>query len=478
MKVLVVGAWQPRCLGDERARRLPPLTVVHLAGLCPDDVEVEVWHEQARPFQPEEVDADLVAITAHTSNAERAYGHARELRERGIAVVLGGPHVTLVPDDARPHADAIVTGEGDRVFPRLIDDFGKGRLESVYAGGNLRSLEDLPTPRYDLFEDHFPLRCYVQATRGCPWVCTFCALKAWDRSFRVRPVDDVIRDITRCEGSTFLQKKFVWFWDDNLIGNRPFARELFRRLRPLNKWWWSQVSIDLAKDEETLRLAAESGCAAVFVGIETFSEQNLQLIRKRQNKAARYRDAIRAFHDHGIAVNAGIIVGLDEDTPASIRRIPEIVDELGIDLPFVNILTPFERTPLRDSLRDEGRLLGRPWAEHNSVSVTYDPKRMSVDELESAYWETRRRLYSVPRFMRRFAIGASRLRLGALVMSAYSDFLISTGNFRRPDGPHPVVDGRRPTLGPWEAAAPPLVPKQAAAATHARRQTAVRLPTA
>lgn len=464
MKLLTVSTWQPGHVGHERTRRLPPLTAVHLAGLCPSDVEVAAWHEQARPLEPDEVDADLVAITAMTTNAERAYRLAGELRARGIAVVLGGPHITLLPGEASAHADAVVTGEAERVFPRLIRDFQHGRMEKVYVGGSTGSLEGIPPPRHDLYEDIFPLRCYVQATRGCPWSCTFCTLKAYDHGFRARPVEDVIRDIDRCEGTTFLQKKFVWFWDDNLIGNRPYARELFRRLRPLKKWWWSQVSIDLAHDAETLRLAAESGCVAVFVGIETFSEENLLLVRKRQNKAARYRDAIKAFHDYGIAVSAGLIVGMEEDTVASIRRVPEIVDELGIDQPFLNILTPFPGTPLYESMRAEGRLLGRPWTEHTATNVTFEPRRMSVDELETAYWAARNRMATVPRFLRRLSLGALHLRMAALLVSAYADLLITAKNVVRPDGPHPVVDGTRPTMGPWERAAPPPVPRQAPAA--------------
>jgi radical SAM superfamily enzyme YgiQ (UPF0313 family) len=465
MKVLTVATWQPGHVGHERTRRMPPLTAVHLAGLVPPHIEVEAWHEQVRPLDPDAVDADLVAITSMTANADRTYRLAARLRARGIKVVLGGSHITLMPQEAVQHADAIVTGEADRAFPRLIRDFEKGRMEKVYAGGNDGSLDGLPPPRHDLYEDGFPLRCYIQATRGCPWQCTFCTLKAYDHGFRVRPVDEVIRDIERCEGKTYLEKKFVWFWDDNLIGNRPYARELFTRMKPMRKWWWSQVSIDLAKDERTLRLAADSGCVSVFVGIETFSEENLVRIKKKQNKAAKYREAMDAFHDHGITVSAGIIVGLDEDTPASIRRIPEIVDELGIDQAFCNLLAPFPGTALRKSMEQQDRLLGRPWEEHDTTAVTFLPAQMTPNELENAYWVARHRLASVPRFLKRRARAATRSSLGGMIMNSYADLLVTVRNAVHPDGPHPIVDGTRPSMGPWEEAAGPPTPPWTPAAS-------------
>jgi radical SAM superfamily enzyme YgiQ (UPF0313 family) len=292
-------------------------------------------------------------------------------------------------------------------------------------------------PRYDLLEDAFRFRCFVQATRGCPHRCSFCTLKALDRHFRVRPVAEVVRDIEACEGRTWLQRKMVWFWDDNLTGDRAHARALFDALRPLRRWWWTQASIDLADDPDLLRAAARSGCLAVFVGVESFSASNLLQVRKRQNRVEDYRRAVRAFHEAGIAVQAGIIVGLDDDTPESIRALPEAIAEIGVDLAFLNVLTPFPSTPLRDELARAGRLLDRPWSQHDAAHVTHRPARMTPEALETAYWEAYADLHAPGRAARRLLHAASTRRLPSILLNGYADGLVALENALRPDRPHP-----------------------------------------
>jgi radical SAM superfamily enzyme YgiQ (UPF0313 family) len=401
MKVLIVSVWEPR-FESEYATRLPPLTGPLLAALCPPHAEVQLWHEQLRPLDLEvAAGADLVAISAMTGGADRMYWIADQLRVLGVTVVLGGPHVSLLPQEASLHADAVVVGDGDRTFPRLIADFERHALLPLYRDTSSCSLAGLPIPRYDLYED-FPVRCYVQATRGCPFSCSFCAMKGIDRTFRVRPVDEVIRDIEACEGKTWVQDKVVILWDDNLTANRAYAKELFRRLKPLKKWWYSQCSIDVARDPELVRLAAESGCMAVFIGIESFSDQSLDNLAKRHNKVADYQRAIRTLHEHGIGVHAGLVIGIDGDTPATLRKIPQFVDELEIDFPFLNILAPFPGTVIYEQLVAAGRLHGdTSWERYNAGHAVFRPLHMSADELERSFWALRGELYSVNRCLRR-----------------------------------------------------------------------------
>jgi len=199
MKVLIVSAWRDRYQGDERARPFPSLSAIHLAALCPPGVEVEVRHEQMRAVDPETVTADLVAITATTGGSGRMYELADALRARGHAVVLGGPHVSLCPGEALLHADAVAGGEAEVSFPRMLEDFAQGTLGGSYRQEAGLPLAGLPVPRYDLLEDGFLFRCFVQATRGCPFNCNFCSLKGIDHGFRVRPVQEVIRDIQACK---------------------------------------------------------------------------------------------------------------------------------------------------------------------------------------------------------------------------------------------------------------------------------------
>ena len=265
-------------------------------------------------------------------------------------------------------------------------------------------------PRYDLIEDDFILNHYVQATRGCPFTCSFCCLKALETGFRMRPIDDVLRDIVEYRGRSWLQNKVVWFWDDNLIGHKVYAKELFREMAPLGKWWLTQASVNMADDEELVRLAADAGCAGVFVGIETFSAENLRSVRKHQNHIDQYRRAIRTFHDHGIGVMAGLIVGFDDDTAESIRRIPDIVEELGIDVPFLNISTPFQGTPLWDEVEGDGRILSTDWSLYNGMSVVFEPVSMSAGELASGYAAVWRELVSVRRALRRITLRPTSLR--------------------------------------------------------------------
>jgi radical SAM superfamily enzyme YgiQ (UPF0313 family) len=444
MKVLIVSAWHDRYAGDERARAFPSLSAIHLAALCPPHIEVEVWHDQIKPLDPATVEADLVALTSTTGSSGRMYELADQLREKGIAVVLGGPHVTLVPSEALAHADAVAIGYGELSFPEMLQHFEHGRLERVYRQPEGLSLSGLPVPRYDLLEEGFLFRCFVQATRGCPFRCTFCTLKALDPNFRMRPVNEVVRDIESCEGRNWLQRKFVWFWDDNLTASPSYARELFAKLRPLRKWWWAQCSIDAARDKELLRLAAASGCLAVFVGIETFSEENLIRVRKKQNKVERYRRAVQAFHDAGIAVHAGLVVGLDGDTEASLRRIPEAVRELGVDLPFVNLLTPFPQTPLRSQLASEERLRGSGWEDHNGAAVAFLPRWMTPEELERTYWDVHHKLYSLRQTTRRTWGSIGNINLCGFAMNTCANALFSIQNLLRPD--HPWTDGNGQNL--------------------------------
>jgi radical SAM superfamily enzyme YgiQ (UPF0313 family) len=454
MRLLIVSAWQDRFHGDERAREFPSLSAIHLAALCPPGVEVQVRHEHVRPVDPEAVDADLVALTATTGGADRMYALADRLRARSIPVILGGPHVSLLPDEALRHAEAVAIGDAERSFPAMLRDFERGALGGTYTQPPLLPLDDLPIPRYDLLEDAFRFRCFVQATRGCPHHCTFCTLKSLDQGFRTRPVAQVLRDIEACQGRTWLQRKFVWFWDDNLAGDRTYAAALFRALRPLRRWWWTQASIDMARDPELLRLAAASGCLAVFVGIESFTARSLLQVRKGQNRVAEYRRLVRAFHDAGIAVQAGLIVGLDADTPRALRDLPDAIRDLGLDLAFINLLAPFPATGLRRELDGQGRLLSRPWSHHDGAHVTHLPATMTAAELEAVYWEAYHELHSPRRAARRILSGLGRVRLPALLLNGYVDWLMASQNARRPDRP---FDGDR--IAAW-----PASPAAAAAA--------------
>lgn len=434
MKVEIINCWQSRYRGERRTRLIPPLTAAHLAGLCPDWVDVSIRHEQVRDVDYD-TDADLIALSFMTGYAPHAYRVAERFRRRGKTVVLGGPHATLHPAEASRHGDAVVIGEAEVAWPRLLEDHRRGRMGRVYRAEEPHSLAGLPMPRYDLIERDFILNHYVQATRGCPFTCSFCCLKALEEGLRMRPIDDVVRDIVEYRGRNRLQRKVLWFWDDNLIGHRVYAKELFREMIPLGKWWLTKASVNMADDPELVRLAAESGCAGVFLGVETFSAENLKNVKKHQNKTDKYRQAIKMFHEHGIGVMAGLIVGFDDDTPESIRRIPEIVEDLGIDVPFLNISTPFEGTGLWDEVHGEGRILSSDWSLYNGMSVVFEPVSMSATELADGYLEVWEELVSVRRVLKRITHAPSSLRrlvasIGINGFSAWQGLLGHTPHVR------------------------------------------------
>lgn len=412
MNIEIINTWEYQYARIKKNNVFSPLTAPYLAALFPSDVNVTIRHELVQPVDYE-IDVDLVAITFMIGNALHAYDIADRFRKRGTLVILGGFHASALPEEALEHADAVVVGEAEDVFPEIIEDIKHGSLKRIYKSTKLHSLKGLPVPRYDLIEKDFILNHPVQATRGCPYNCSFCSVTSLYSSLRVRPVDEVIRDITCFEGRNYLQNKMILFMDNNLIVNKKYAKELFRKMMPLKKWWFSQVSIDMTKDKELMKLAAGSGCIAVAVGIETFSQENLKNIGKRQNKISDYKKAFKTFHDNGIYAIATLVIGFDEDTVDSIRKIPDIVQELGIDYPWLYILTPFYGTKLFDQFDREGRIISKKWALYNCNNAVFRPKNMSVDELHSSYLEIWKEMYSFPkvssRIFRNFPIPISRL---------------------------------------------------------------------
>jgi radical SAM superfamily enzyme YgiQ (UPF0313 family) len=309
---------------------------------------VRVVHQQVEPIDYD-TDADLVAISFFSGFAPEAYQVMDAFKRRGKRVVAGGPHATFSPEEVLRHCDAVVIGEAESVWADLLDDAERGELRRIYRGEPL-PLNKLPTPRYDLLPDRFFVRRVVQATRGCPFACSFCTVPTINPGFRMRPVSDVIEDIRYDRFKHWWQRKVVWFWDDNLTANRPYIKELLEAMVPLKRWWLTQASMDIAKNGELLDLMAKSGCIGVFFGIESFGDESLKAANKRQNRVDYYRECIEAVHKRGIAVMAGFIAGFDGDTPQSIEAMAHRLYEIGVDVPFLSVLTPYRGTPLYDQL--------------------------------------------------------------------------------------------------------------------------------
>ncbi len=356
------------------------LTLTTLAALTPPDIDVRITDENVEPIDFEE-DVDLVGVTGMVMHASRAYQIAQRFRERGIPVVMGGPHASSRPSEAKEHVDAVVIGEAENVWKDLIDDFKKGHLKPFYKADAFCSMEGIPPPRLDLLrkDAYMTVNC-VQTTRGCPHQCDFCHVTHFfGKTYRCRPIEEVIEEVKHLEG------EFTVFVDDNIAGNRQYARELFTRLKPLKKRWASQASMTLTRDPELLRLAAESGCVSLFLGIESLSSENLRDVNKAFNRVHQFEEAIKRVHDCDIMIVGGFIFGLDHDDEGVFERTLRFCERNRIELPSFFILTPLPGTSLFDRLESEGRLLHKDWTKYNGATVVFRPKLMTEETLQRGF---------------------------------------------------------------------------------------------
>ena len=356
------------------------LTLTTLAALTPKDIEVKITDENVEPVDFDE-DVDLVGVTGMVMHASRAYEIAERFRQRGIPVVMGGPHASSLPFEAKEHVDAVVIGEAERVWEGLIEDLKKGCLKPFYKADAFCSMEGLPPPRLDLLREdaYMTINC-VQTTRGCPYQCDFCYVTHFfGKTYRCKPAEEVVEEVKRLEG------EFIVFVDDNIAGNRRYAKELFTQLKPLKKKWASQASITLTQDRELLRLAAESGCVSLFLGIESLSSENLKDVNKAFNRVPQFEEGIKAIHDHDIMILAGFIFGLDHDDEGVFERTLRFCERNRIELPSFFILTPLPGTPLFQKMESEGRLLHKDWTQYNGATVVFKPNLMTEETLQRGF---------------------------------------------------------------------------------------------
>ena len=336
-----------------------PLGLLILARLTPPDWEVEVIDENLGPVDAQVLPrADLVGITAFTSQATRAYELAALFRARGVPVVMGGIHATMCLAEALGHADTVVTGEAESVWPQVLADVQAGTLQHVYAGGPV-SMVEIPPARHDLLAGRYHFGS-IQATRGCPLNCSFCSVTAFNGGlFRHRPIENVIAELRQVREKRFL------FVDDNLIGTRrdhiAYAKDLFRAMirEGLTQPWICQATINFADDEELLDLAARSGCMGVFIGFESLTAEGLIALHKKFNiqQGRDFRASVRRIQCHGITVMGSFILGIDTDRPGIGAAIARAAEDCRLDMAIVHILTPLPGTALFKEMERQGRII-------------------------------------------------------------------------------------------------------------------------
>ena len=372
--------------------RYAPLTLTTLAALVPAELNaaIQITDEGVEEIAVDRLEADLVGITVITGTAVRAYELAGQLRARGIPVVLGGPHVTLVPDDAQPHADSIVVGYAEESWPRLLRDFVAGRLEPRYVQARDLSLANRPFPRRELMKKNSYITTHVfEATRGCVHSCDFCVVPAaWGLKPYQKPVEEVVADIRQ-----HWARKII-FIDLNLIADQVYAARLFEALIPLKVQWFGLATTLLARNLPLLELAARSGCSGLLMGFESIMPENLKQSRKGFNSPEEYRALVATLHRYGITLMACFTFGMDHDTPDVFMKTAQFAVEAAIDLPRFAIVTPFPGTALYKRLDAEGRILTRNWELYDGQHVVFAPKLMSAQQVYAGHEAAWRHVYS------------------------------------------------------------------------------------
>ena len=388
------------CIGKRPGQRyirtwqMEPLPAATIAGLTPDDVEVRFYDDrmEAVPFDER---TDLVAISVETYTARRAYQIASEYRKRGVPVVMGGFHAMLCPEEVAKYAEAVVVGEAEEIWERVIEDARAGRLEKVYRATRRPSLKGL-RPKRAIFrgKNYLPIGL-VEAGRGCHFKCDFCAVQTvFGSSQTRRPIDEIISELAALKK----EKKLFFFVDDNITSNLAEAKEFFRALIPLNVRWVSQSSINAAHDEEFLSLLQRSGCKGVLIGFESLNRANLQSMNKTFNTMrGGFEQALANLRRYHIRLYGTFIFGYDHDTPESFVETVRFAREHNLYIAAFNHLTPFPGTALYDRLRKQERLLYEEWwldPRYSYNRIPFQPRGMSPEELQQQCVEARRQFYS------------------------------------------------------------------------------------
>ncbi len=342
-------------------------------------------------------EADLVALSCMTASAPRGYAIADRFRERGIPVVMGGMHPSALPEEAAKHADAVVIGEAENQWPGVFADFAAGRPQPMYRAEQRPELTDLPLPRRDLLHtERYLAPNVVQTARGCPHACSFCSVSpVFGRRYRFRPIPEVIEEIRS------LGAHSIGFPDDNIVAGRARAAQLFEALIPLNIRWVGQGDLSMAKDEELLKLMARSGCMAMFVGIESLSQESLAASHKRPNLGLDFERAIATIHRHGIDLVGSFIFGLDTDQSSMFRETVAFTERVKLGAAQFSVLTPFPGAPVYEQLKQEERITSFDWSLYTMGHVVYRPRNMTAAELTAGRDYAYGHFYSLPSIARR-----------------------------------------------------------------------------
>ena len=368
----------------------PPLGLATLAAYLSPDDEVDLQDQHVETLDLDD-DPDLVIIQVYITNAYRAYAIADHYRARGAYVILGGLHVTSVPDESMQHADTIFLGPGEETFPAFLSDLRNARPRKIYQSG-ARTLVDIPPIRRDLIKRHLYLvPNSIVVSRGCPHHCNFCYKDAFfegGKGFYTQAVDDALAEIDRLPG------RHLYFLDDHLLGNAKFSSALFDGMKGMNRVFQGASTVDAVLRGDLIEKVAEAGLRSLFVGFETFSPANLRQGNKKQNLHQDYVDAVNRLHSLGIMINGSFVFGLDEDDKDVFKRTVDWATQHSITTSTFHVLTPYPGTALFKDMERQGRITTRNWDLYDTRNVVYKTMNLSADELKAGYLWAYKEFYS------------------------------------------------------------------------------------
>ncbi|MEW6607595.1 MAG: radical SAM protein [bacterium] len=380
----------------------PPLSGAIVAGLTPPIVEVELLHEMIRPIDYK-TNADFIALSFMDFCAVHAFEVAQKFRKMGKIVVAGGRYPSTFPEEVIPYVDAVVIGEAEPVWQQVVEDMVTGKLKKVYEAPFAPPLENIPPPRYDLIESKFAVPVVTEATRGCPYRCSYCQLTIKSAPFRTRPVEDIIRDLTATSNLPFHKRKIAMLYDNNFGGDMEYAKRLLKEIAKLKLWGLGlQFSFDCLQDDEFVDLIHQANCTMAFIGLESLNEPSLLSVHKRQNKVEEYKELFEKLKMRRILTFTGLMLALDEDTPPYYQNLPAHLEEIDPSAILLSIAIPIPGTPFYKKVDEEGRIFDKNLAHYEGDHLVFTPKQVSSDDIFQAFRRINQIFYSSKNILKRW----------------------------------------------------------------------------
>lgn len=366
-----------------------------IAALTPEDTEIKIIDRNYDAIDYNE-NYDLVGISAMTQQATEAYEIADEFKKRGVTVVMGGIHATVMPEEAKAHCDSVFVGEAEHTWPVFIKDFKQNKISRFYENKRPVDLTRIPIPRYDLLKKENYKVIWMQTSRGCPRDCEFCAAsKVYGHKFRHKSIKQILDEVRII--------KNIWpdaridFSDDNFFVDRKFSERIIKEFKKLDFKWFAQTDVSIAKDEAFLESLRDAGCTTLFIGFESISKDSLKQIDKNDwklNQLPSYQQTIKIIQSKGIGVVGAFMIGLDGDNVETIDELIDFIIDNNIFFPQITISTPLPGTRLYERLKMENRILNKPWRDYTFLEVTFMPKKMTIEDLQNGIYKMYERIYT------------------------------------------------------------------------------------